>query len=442
VSRAARGRRAGRIVWAAVAVVLAVAWWGVPVDAGRVGALVGPDAPVRLSARAARLALRPLPTIVASGVSVTVKGRAEATLGTVAIGLDSGSLGADSGWRSARVRSGRVSIDRLAGVGPLGCEDVAGRVTPVTPTRVRLDLWGACRASGASFDEIRYRGHIDWDGGPVRSRGRLAATEPQVGAVRGEAVAARVRTAGDGVRVDAIRFDVGDGALVGRARWLRQGARRRVAFSFEGSGGDAARVLASGMHVAGRWVVRGRGRAIATTQSLARGLTGRGRVVVLDGAIEPLDLGKALLDGLAIWRGKARRRRLRRRFPDVFGGERLHFDRLVAIVHAKTGRWDVAPVRMQSASYHAAAHGRVGRDGSVHGRIDVMPTEPLADALLGRGALRAIVAGGHEQLVLPIEVGGRPGDLRVRPAPAFAREVLERALGGSALGDALERLLR
>jgi hypothetical protein len=77
----------------------------------------------------------------------------------------------------------------------------------------------------------------------------------------------------------------------------------------------------------------------------------------------------------------------------------------------------------------------------VRGEIGVVPSRPLSDALIGRGVLRAIVAGDRGEIALPLEVTGRPGDLRVRPAPAFARQVLERALGGSALGRALDRLL-
>ena len=110
-------------------------------------------------------------------------------------------------------------------------------------------------------------------------------------------------------------------------------------------------------------------------------------------------------------------------------------------MRGRAGRWTLAPIRVRSRSYRAAGHGHVGRDGSVRGEIRVVPGARLADALLGRGALRTIMAGDRDEIVLPLEVTGRPGDLRVRPAPAFAREVLERALGGSALGRALERLL-
>lgn len=444
MTQATRGLRAGRIAWAGAAVVGGVAAWGVPIDPGRVTTLVESTRVVHVRAEAAWIALRPLPTVVAAGVRVRVADRVDTELDSVAIRVGLGGAdGRTPTWRSARVRGGGAVIRREQGAPPVHCSALRGQVTQARPTAVRLDLGGACRTPRIRLPAFRYRGDVTWNGrGGPRSLGVLTAERPSLGALRGTGMTAAVRTAGDGVRLDDVHLEIGEGLVTGRARWLRSGDARRVALRFEGAGDEAAVAVARAPHrVTGAWRVRGRGRAIgASRDALAHGLVGGGRVVLSNGSVEPLDVGTAVLDGLEVWRGR-RRRRLRRRFPDVFGGEALRFDRAVARVAVRQGRWDVAPIRVRSRSYRADGHGRLARDGSVHGEIRLVPTAPLADALLGRGALRAVVAGGREDVVLPVEVRGRIGSLRVRPAPAFARAVLERALGGSALGRVLDRLL-
>lgn len=444
MSRETRGRRAGRIAGLGVLVATAlVAAWGVPIDADRVAALVDPDQPVRVRAARARIALRPLPTVVASDVRVAFEDRLRGEIESVGIVLGVRRLlQGEATWSRARVRGGRAVVRTPSGDAPIRCVALGGRVVSAGTTGARLDLHGDCARGGIVLAGVRYRGDVAWRRGEVRSAGRLTSGGLAIADVAGTALSAAVRTGPDGVRADDVLLEIGDGTIAGRGRWLRDSTRRRVALAFAGSGGAAEEAFGdAALRLAGRWVVQGRGRAVAPIEApLGRGAAGSGRAVVLDGSVEPLDVGGAVLDGLEVWRGR-RRRRLARRFPDVFGGERLAFDRAVVEIRGREGRYVLAPIRVRSRSYRADGHGHVGRDGSVRGEIRVVPGGKLADALLGRGALRTIVAGDGDEIVLPLEVAGRPGELRVRPAPAFAREVLERALGGSALGRALDRLL-
>jgi hypothetical protein len=445
VSPRTRGRRAGRLAWVSVLLAGAAgAIWGVPIDADRVAAVVRPGEPIRMRARRARLALRPFPTIVASDVHLAFDDRLRAELPSVAIVLAAGRLvRGDVAWARVRLRRGRVVLGPAAEGGPIRCAAIGGRISAAGGTGARLDVSGDCTTHGLGLTALRFRGEVDWRRGrAVRAWGRVTADAPTIGGVAGTGLTAALRAGPDGVRADDVRLAIGGGTIVGRGRWLRVGGRQRVAVAFEGSGGAAGEAFGSvALRVDGRWRVRGRGRAAARTGvPLGRAVSGHGRLVVLDGSVEPLDVGGALLGGLEIWRS-ARRRRLRDRFPDVFGGPRLRYDRAVVRARARRGRYHLAPIRARSESYRAEGAGRLGRDGLVRGEIRVVPSTALADALLGRGALRAIVGGSREEIVLPIEVTGRPGALEVRPAPTFTREVLERALGGSALGHALERLL-
>lgn len=445
MSPATRGHRAGRT--AVLGLLLAgglLATWGVPIDVQRVARLVPPDQPIRLRAERARLALRPLPTIVASGVRVSVSDRVDAAVPSAAIVLGLARLlRGDPSWSRARLRGGRVVVRPTAGGEPIGCAGVRGRLAATGATGARLDLRGDCAGRGWELAALRYRGDVDWrDVGVARSTGRVIAEAPRVGGLVARRLVAGVRSGRDGVRARPVRLEVGDGAVLGHARWLRLADRHRVAWAFEGTGAAAEEAFAdAALRVTGRWVVRGRGRAVARAGApLARGVSGRGRLVLLEGSVEPLDVGGALLDGLEVWRGR-RRGRLRKRFPDVLDGPGLRFDRAAIGIHARRGRYRIVPVRVRSRSYTAEGEGRLRRDGSVRGELRVVPSRPLADALVGRGALRAILAGEGVDVVLPLEVTGRPGDLHVRPARAFARQILERALGDSALRRTLDRLL-
>lgn len=342
------------------------------------------------------------------------------------------------------LRAGRIAWAGAAVVGGVAAWGVPidpGRVTTlVESTRVvhvRAEAaWIALRPLPtvvAAGVRVRVADRVDTELDSVAIRVGLGGADGRTPTWR----SARVRGGGAVIRREQGAPPVHCSALRGQVTQARPTAVRLDL----GGACRTPRIRLPAFRYRGDVTWHGRGRAIgASREALAHGLVGGGRVVLSNGSVEPLDVGTAVLDGLEVWRGR-RRRRLRRRFPDVFGGEALRFERAVARVAVRQGRWDVAPIRVRSRSYRADGHGRLARDGSVHGEIRLVPTAPLADALLGRGALRAVVAGGREDVVLPVEVRGRIGSLRVRPAPAFARAVLERALGGSALGRVLDRLL-
>jgi hypothetical protein len=67
----------------------------------------------------------------------------------------------------------------------------------------------------------------------------------------------------------------------------------------------------------------------------------------------------------------------------------------------------------------------------------------LAEDLLGDRGLAAMAGAVPGQpLVVPLEVGGTVERPRIRASQDWSRDVIRRALGGSGMGDLLERLMR
>jgi hypothetical protein len=345
-----------------------------------------------------------------------------------------------------RVRGGRVQYFDEATTTRWALGQIGAGIDLVPGAeRAEVKVRGVLRRqSRKPLAGLDLRGVVRWQDDAPRFRGRLATGEFQYGPLWMDGSRSEIRADERGLHLRNLVLELGGGALAGRARMLF-GERASVALSVGGQGDaledafENAKVL-----VGGDWRMALAVRGPAPWRARARrGLRGGGRIVVRDGRIEPFELGAAVLDVVAPLRGREQSQQLRSRYPDLFNERRLRFRRLTGSMQIAGRRMRTRHLQLIGDDYRADATGTVSFDGGLDLAMQLATSARLAQDLLGERGLAALagVAPG-QPLVVPLEIGGTVERPRIRATQDWSRDVIRRALGGSGMGDLLERLMR
>jgi len=347
---------------------------------------------------------------------------------------------------NVRVRGGRVQFFDEAtttrwALGQIGAGIELSPGVERADVKVRAVLRRRSRKPLAGLD---LRGVLRWQGGTPRFRGRVTTGEFQYGPLWLDGSEARLQADEAGLHLRDLVLRLGGGALGGRARVLL-GDHSSVALALGGNGNaledafENARVM---VHGDWRMALAVRGPAPWRTRA-RRGLRGGGRIVVRDGSIEPFELGAAVLDVVAPLRGREQSQQLRSRYPDLFNERRLRFRRLTGSMQIASGRVRTRQLLLLGEDYRADVGGTVSFDGKLDLTMQLATSARLAEDLLGDRGLAAMAGAAPGQpFVVPLEIGGSVERPRIRATQDWSRDVIRRALGGSGMGDLLERLLR
>jgi hypothetical protein len=304
---------------------------------------------------------------------------------------------------------------------------------------------GALRHQGQSpLATLALQGEVGWAARRPRFRGAIETGPFVYGPLAVDGGAARVQADARGIHVRDLVLRAGRGAVAGRARALF-GNAPTIAVSVAGRGAALEEALDdTGVVVRGRWETRLRLRAPAPWRGQARrALRGDGRVVIRAGAIEPFELGSALLDVVAPLRSRKQTRALRRRYGELFAERSLPFRRLSGTFRIEGGRVRTRDLAVRADAYRADGGGTVSVDGRLALGLRLALSPRLTRDLLGDGGFAAIVGAAPGQgLVVPLRLEGTVERPRVRATPQWSRALIRRTLGGSGMGDLLERLLR
>jgi len=322
--------------------------------------------------------------------------------------------------------------------------DLPGELSVARP-RAHVALRATLRRGGREpLAEVALDGWLVWDEGRPRFRGAIESGPFVFGPLRFDGGSAALSADPRGAHLRDLELRLGGGAVAGRARAVL-GESPGVALGVAGRGEaledafDQAKIV-----VGGAWEARLALRGPAQWWKRARrGLRGYGRLVIRDGAIEPFELGSGLLDVLAPLRGREQSQQLRARYPDLFDESRLGFVRLGGTFRVTGGRVRTQDLVLRGDAYRAAVRGTVSVDGRLGLAMQVALSAALTEDLLGRGGLAAVIgAQPGRGLTVPLRLEGTVRHPRVRARPEWSRALIRRTLGGSGMGDLLERLLR
>jgi hypothetical protein len=352
--------------------------------------------------------------------------------------------------RRVRVREGRLQFIDEATLARWALGRMHATVDlPADPrapeARTHVEISASLRRGGrAQLAELSLDGQLAWSEGKPRFRGTLASGPFGFGPLLFDGGEGRLGVGPRGAHLRDLELRLGGGAVAGRARALL-GKAPTVALSLAGHGSALEDAFAEGgVVVTGRWETQLAVHGPAPWLERARrDLQGTGRVDVRAGAIEPFELGSALLDVLAPLRGREQSQRLRKRYPDLFDEQHLRFARLGGSFRLERGRVHTRDLVVRGGGYRATGRGSVSVDGRLALGVRLALSAGLTRNLLGRGGLAALVgATPGTGLVIPLRLEGTVEHPKLRTRPEWSRALIRRTLGGSGMGDLLERLLR
>ncbi|MGH7341495.1 MAG: AsmA-like C-terminal region-containing protein, partial [Candidatus Rokuibacteriota bacterium] len=170
-------------------------------------------------------------------------------------------------------------------------------------------------------------------------------------------------------------------------------------------------------------------------------LTGAGRFGVRDGRVAGLAIGRMIRDLLNVFLDEQGARRLRERYPELFGGDELRFTRLDGIGRLAQGHIRTTDLVVAAPSYEMHGEGGMSLDGVLDVTLRMAASPALTDDLIHDSKVRKILADADGRLVVPLRVTGDIHRPRVLPDASFAGSVAAAALGGKSLGEAASGLL-
>ncbi len=224
------------------------------------------------------------------------------------------------------------------------------------------------------------------------------------------------------------------GTLAARGRVLRGGdGSFAIAFDPEWNGLDFAsltRLL--GESDAGRGVFSGRASLETTASDLDDGLanlSGTFEVSLGNGALPGINVARATLASLdSIPRlEEAIDRRARERLPALVA-RTSEIESLSIRGSIEAGHVAIAELHLRAADYAIDATGRLALDGATDLSGELLLTRQASRSLVSGSGILEALAGGDEQIRIPIAVHGSYPNLRSRPSKEYLAQAAARAL--------------
>lgn len=170
-------------------------------------------------------------------------------------------------------------------------------------------------------------------------------------------------------------------------------------------------------------------------------VAGGGKFGVRDGRVAGLAIGRMIRDVLSVFLDEQGARRLRERYPELFGGDELRFTRLDGSGRLAQGHIRTNDLVVAAPSYEMHGEGGMSLDGVLDVTLRMAASPALTEDLIHDSKVRKILAGADGRLVVPLRVTGDIHHPRVLPDASFAGSVAAAALGGKSLGEAASGLL-
>jgi uncharacterized protein involved in outer membrane biogenesis len=177
----------------------------------------------------------------------------------------------------------------------------------------------------------------------------------------------------------------------------------------------------------------------ATAAALRTGLTGDGHVAVDDGVLRGVNVVDSVLAGVTQVPGLGELvpRRLREKYPAVFGGEDTRFDELSADWRLAGGALRLDRVAVAARDFGLDGRGTLGLDGRLAATGDLQLSRGLSDDVVRATRVASLLRDGRGRVVVPFAVEGTWPRVRVAPDAG----ALARAVQGGALQQGVDRLL-
>ena len=175
-------------------------------------------------------------------------------------------------------------------------------------------------------------------------------------------------------------------------------------------------------------------------------LAGGGKFGVRDGRVAGLAIGRTIRDVLSVVLSDDDARKLRERYPELFGGDELGFTRLEGSGRLAQGHIRTDDLVVAAPSYEMRGQGSMSLDGALDFTLRLVASPALTEDLIHDKKIRKVVAGPEGRLAIPLRVTGDIHHPRVLPDSSFVASLAAGALGGSSLEEAatglLDRLLK
>jgi hypothetical protein len=170
-------------------------------------------------------------------------------------------------------------------------------------------------------------------------------------------------------------------------------------------------------------------------------LVGGGRFGVRDGRVAGLTIGRTIRDLLGVLLDEEGARRLRERYPELFGGDELRFTRMDGSGRLAGGSIRTEDLVVAAPSYEMRGQGSMSLEGLLDVTVRMAASPALTEDLIHDKKVRKFLAGADGRLVVPLRVTGDIHHPRVLPDARFAGSVAAAMLGGRNLGEAASGLL-
>ena len=170
-------------------------------------------------------------------------------------------------------------------------------------------------------------------------------------------------------------------------------------------------------------------------------LAGGGRFGVRDGRVEGLAIGRTIRDAMSMLLSDDDAKKLRERYPELFGGDELRFTRLDGSGRLAQGHIRTDDLVVAAPSYEMRGQGSMSLDGVLDFGLRLAASPALTEDLIHDRKVRKFLAGGDGRLTIPLRVTGDIDHPRVMPDASFVASLASGALGGSSLEEAATGLL-
>ena len=302
-------------------------------------------------------------------------------------------------------------------------------------------------STDVSLADLSGTGVLDLSADPVTYRGTVDGGPGRLGKIPLERLSAKVVAEPPVLTLEESRVDLLGGHTAARARIGAAGQWLVAKVSAERI--DLARLPReeSKPYPGGTLALDGQ---ISGPSPADRGfklaLTGDGKFAVRDGRVAGLAIGRTVRDVLGMLLDEEAARRLRERYPELFGGDELRFTSLAGSGRLARGHVRTEDLLVAAPSYEMRGAGSMSLDGVLDVTLRMAASPALTEDLIHDRKVRRILAGDDGRLVVPLRVTGDIHHPRVLPDASFAASAAAAALGGSNLGEAasglLDRLLK
>ena len=342
-----------------------------------------------------------------------------------------------------RVRGGALHYrDEMTGRTSALLDMSADGRQPRIDTPMPVSFRSRLESPDVSLDEISGAGVLDLSADPPTYRGTVEGGRGRLGKIPLEGLSGKIEAQPPVLTMEESRVDLLGGHATASARIGAAGKWLVAKVAAEGI--DLAKLPreASKPYPGGTLAFDGNVSGPSPEdRGFKRALAGGGKFGVRDGRVAGLAIGRTIRDLLSVLLDEEGARRLRERYPELFGGDELRFTRLDGSGRLADGHVRTDDLIVAAPSYEMRGQGSMSLDGVLDVTLRMAASPALTEDLIRDKKVRRFLASPEGRLVVPLRVTGDIHHPRVLPDASFAASVAAAALGGSNLEEAASGLL-